>query len=113
MKFLAADYRVDVVGYTGQGQGPQTFSDLIKIFIDLINFTLPILVALALLVFFKGLVAFIAKSGDVKSHEEGKKLMIWGLAALFAMVSIFGILRFLLDDFGFTAFTNFLPLLPE
>ena len=91
---------------------PRTFSDIVKLFIDLIDFTLPFLVALALLAFFKGLVAFIAKSGDAKNHEEGRDLMVWGLVGLFAMISVFGILRLLLDDFGFTAWTNFLPLLP-
>lgn len=92
---------------------PADFQGLVGIFLDLINFTLPILVALALLVFFKGLVGFIAKSGDAKNHEEGRNLMVWGLVGLFVMVSIFGILRFLVTDFGFTARTNFLPLLPQ
>lgn len=95
---------------------PQNFSDLIlRFFVPLINITLPVLVALALVVFFKGLVAFISKAGDAKSHAEGRNLMIWGLVALFVMVSIFGILRMFYSDFRFRNPNNpggFLPLLP-
>lgn len=95
---------------------PQNFSDLILRFIlPLINVTLPVVLALALLVFFKGLAAFIAKSGDAKSHAEGKSLMIWGLIALFVMVSVFGILQFFFNDLGFKNphSSGILPLLPE
>ena len=48
-------------------------------------------VALALLFFFWGLAQFILKSGDAASHEEGKNKMVWGVIALFVMVSIWGI----------------------
>lgn len=80
------------------------FSDLpsfVGFLIGIINSLLVLLIALALLVFFKGLVSFIAKSGDAKSHQDGKNLMIWGLVGLFVMVSVFGILQFAYNDFGF------------
>ena len=96
---------------------PHTFEELIYLFIlPIIDVTLPVLVGLSLLVFFKGLVAFIAKSGDAKSHAEGRNLMIWGLVALFVMVSVFGILRFFYTDLGFRNPHNsggILPLLPQ
>lgn len=78
------------------------FSELVGFFIDLINPLYFILIGLAMLVFFRGLVVFISKAGDSKSHAEGKSLMIWGLIGLFVMVSVFGILRFAYRDFGFT-----------
>ena len=81
---------------------PTNLASLVKIFIDLINPLLLIIAGLALLAFFKGLIAFIAKSGDTKTHQEGKNLMIWGILALFIMISVLGILRFLYSDFGFT-----------
>lgn len=93
---------------------PRNFSDIVGIFTGLIDITLPVFVALALLVFFKGLIAFIAKSGDAKNHAEGRSLMIWGLVALFVMVSVFGILRFARTDIGFrNPFGDILPLLPQ
>lgn len=95
-------------------QTPRNFAEFIQIFIDLIKLALPVMVAIALLVFFKGLIAFIAKSGDAKSHEEGRNLMVWGVIALFIMVSVFGILRLFYGDLGFDNDRSFgLPLLPS
>jgi len=101
-------------GVSASDNDPRTFGDFIRIFIDLIKLAFPVMIGLALLVFFKGLIAFIAKSGDAKSHEEGRSLMIWGVIALFIMVSVFGILRFFYGDLGFDGARNFgLPLLPH
>lgn len=88
-----------------------TFSDLIGLFIDLINPLLYLMVGLGLLVFLKGLVVFISKAGDAKSHAEGRSLMIWGLVALFVMVSVIGILRLVHDELGFGTSVG-IPLLP-
>lgn len=79
-----------------------TFSDLIKIILDLIKLAVPVLVGIALLVFFLGLTKFIFRlGGDEKAVTEGKSLIIWGLVALFIMVSIWGLLRFVYGEFGF------------
>jgi hypothetical protein len=107
MEYLA---QVFTSGTTGVA-GPQNFRELVKIFLDIINPLLVIIVALSLLVFFKGLVGFIAKSGDAKSHEDGKSLMIWGLIGLFVMISVWGILRMIYADFGFSRPFG-IPLLP-
>lgn len=89
---------------------PSNFQELLKIFTDLISITIPVVAGLTLLVFFWGLVKFImAVGGDEKAVSEGKNLMIWGIIGLFIMVSIWGILHFLTDQFGF-GFV--LPLLP-
>lgn len=93
-------------------EDPRTFSSIVFSFVDIINMLLPLLVGLALLVFFKGLAQFIWNAGDAKSHEEGKKLIIWGLIALFIMVSVWGILSFAYRDFGFGNDLG-IPMLPE
>lgn len=62
---------------------------------DLINLALPIVVALALLYFFYGLAQFILASGDEESRKKGKSIMIWGIVALFVMVSVWGLVAFL------------------
>lgn len=81
---------------------PGSFKELVNLIIGIINPLLYLLVGVALLVFFKGLIAFIAQAGDTKSHKEGRDLMVWGTVALFVMVSLFGILRFFYSDLGFT-----------
>lgn len=90
--------------------GPQNFGELVQIFLDLIMLAIPLVASLALLVFLWGLVKFIYRvGGDEKAVTEGKNLMIWGVIALFVMVSIWGIIRLLSGEFGFTF--GF-PLLP-
>jgi hypothetical protein len=76
-----------------------------------INPLLYIVAGLALLAFFWGLVKFISRAGDDKSHAEGKNLMVWGLIALFVMVSVYGILRFFYHDLFPGAFV--IPILPQ
>ena len=73
--------------------------DLIKAVGGLINPLITILVGVALLVFFWGLVRFIFRvGGDEKAVEEGKRIMIWGLIALFVMISVWGIIGFIQDE---------------
>ena len=70
--------------------------DLITSVGGLLNPLIVVLVAAALLVFFWGLVKFIFRvGGDEKAVGEGKRLMIWGLIALFVMISVWGIIRFM------------------
>jgi uncharacterized membrane-anchored protein len=55
-----------------------------------------LVVGIALLVFFWGLVRFIFRiGGDEKAIEEGRKLMIWGVIALFVMMSVWGLTNFI------------------
>lgn len=91
---------------------PTNFSGLVDIFLDLTRATLPVLAGLAFLVFLWGLVKFIFRlGGDEKALQEGKKLMKWGLIALFIMVSFPAILGFVFNDLGFSwPFGS--PLLP-
>lgn len=73
---------------------------LLQDFGALINPTIGVLVAIGLLVFLWGLVKFIFRvGGDEKAVEDGKRLMLWGLVALFVMVSVWGIVAFLEDAF--------------
>lgn len=79
---------------------PTDFSQLVRIIINLINPLLVLLAGLALLAFFWGLAKFIFRvGGDEKAVDEGKRTMQWGLVALFVMLSIWGIIRFLQSDF--------------
>jgi len=81
---------------------PSNFKELADILIDLIRTALPVITGLALMVFFWGLAKFIFRlGGDETAVKEGKKLMLWGLIALFILLSLMGILAFLYRDFGF------------
>lgn len=71
------------------------FEDVLEGISTVLGSLIPVLIGIALLVFIWGLVLFIGKSGDDKSHEEGRKRMVWGIVALFVMVSVWGIVALL------------------
>jgi len=62
---------------------------------NIVNVAIPIAVALAVLFFFWGLATYILASGDTGKREEGRTKMIYGVIALFVIVSIWGIVGFL------------------
>ncbi len=69
--------------------------------LSIINSTLiPLFIGLAILAFFWGMVQFLRNSGDAKAREEGKQKMIWGVIAIFVMVSIFGIIKLIGSTLG-------------
>src|SRR3989338_305331 len=82
----------------------------------LITLLIPVVVGFALLSFFWGLVRFIFHvGGDEKAVEEGKRIMTWGLIALFVMISVWGIIAFVQGELlpgGNSAPNPFQPLDP-
>jgi uncharacterized membrane protein YidH (DUF202 family) len=65
-----------------------------------ISFLIPLLLALAVLVFFWGLVKYIMNASDEAAKESGKTLMIWGMIALFVMVAFWGIIGYVQSSLG-------------
>ncbi len=65
----------------------------------LIDIALPVVVAIALLAFFWGLVRYIFAGTD-DAKVAGRQLMIWGLVALFVMISVWGLVRFIGNALG-------------
>ncbi|TSD03385.1 MAG: Uncharacterized protein Athens071416_66 [Parcubacteria group bacterium Athens0714_16] len=62
----------------------------------------PIVMTLALLYFFYGLATYIMNAGDESKAKEGKSIMIYGIIALFVMISVWGLVGFLQRTFGVT-----------
>jgi len=90
---------------------PADFAGFVTLILDLISVTIPVVMGLAVLFFAIGLAKFILKAGDAKSHADGKQFMIWSIIALFAMVSIYGLIIFAKNQFEFGGGIGF-PLLP-
>ena len=74
--------------------------DIIQSISSIVALALPIVVALGLLAFFWGLVKFIFAAGDEAAKDEGKRIMLWGIIALFVMVSVWGIVNFIGESFN-------------
>jgi len=69
----------------------------------------PLLIGAAVVAFFWGLLVYIFQSGK-KGHDKGKKVMIAGIAALFIMVSLWGIIALLQGALGVSG--NVVPTVP-
>jgi hypothetical protein len=87
-------------GFIGpvQSSGINTIQDLIKAIGSLFSVMIPLVFALALAIFFWGLAKFMSNAGDETGHEEGKRIMVWGIVGLFVMSSIWGIVSFIQND---------------
>ncbi len=78
----------------------QGLTDLLTSATKLINLTIPIVFGIALIFFFWGMAQFILHADDKDAREEGKQRMLWGIVALFVIVSIYGILTFIGNTTG-------------
>lgn len=83
---------------------PGNLGQLANLFVSMIrDLILPLLASMTILAFLWGAGQFIGKAGDKASHEKGKSMLTWGVIGLFLFVTIYGILSFLYNDFGFTS----------
>ena len=76
----------------------QTIGYVLGLINTFLNALIGILITLAIVVFFWGLVLYLVKMGTEDAHK-GIHLMIWGIAAIFVMVSIWGIIQLLQTTF--------------
>jgi uncharacterized membrane protein YidH (DUF202 family) len=84
-------------------------------FIDIFTTLVPLIMGIAVLVFLWGLVKFIARADDERERESGKQLIIWGMIALFVMVSLWSIVGFVQESLlpGSGASLGDLPIQPD
>ena len=62
----------------------------------LLDRLVPLLIGLALLLFLWGVFRFmLARGGSEDERKEGRQFMLWGLIALFVMVSVWGLVGIL------------------
>lgn len=59
-----------------------------------------VLLTTALLVFFWGMIKYIKSIGSEKDKKDGKDMMVWGVIAMFVMVSVWGLVDFIVGTFG-------------
>lgn len=79
-----------------------TFSSLVAKLVGIINVTVPVLISLAIVLFFfhtgKGIFGS-AKSG-AEAKSQLKETLLWGVLIIFVMVSIWGILNIFGSEFN-------------
>ena len=74
--------------------------DVLTILTDFFFNIVPVLMALAVLVFFWGIIKFIAQAGDERAVEEGKGFIVYGLVGIFVIMTVWGIVGFMQESLG-------------
>ncbi len=67
---------------------------------SLLNALIPFIITLAMVYFLWGVSQFILHGGDETKRSEGRQTMIYGIIALFVMVSVWGLVALLTNTFG-------------
>ena len=78
-----------------------SFSDIVGMVICIINrYLVPLGFAVAMVLFVFGVVSYVAKGGDEEARKKGREFIMWGIVAIFMMVSIFGFVKLLDNTFN-------------
>ena len=66
------------------------FVAFMGVFQNILNDLIPIIISIAVVTFLYGIVKFIKSAEQPEEREEGKKIIAYGLLAIFVMVSMWG-----------------------
>jgi hypothetical protein len=114
-KFIAigfatlAVYLVPVVTFAQQGNGG--VRKLVSEAGGLIQGLIPIVIGLGVLIFLWGILRYVIASDDA-GKAQGRTFMLWGIIALFVMVSVWGLVNILRETLGLNPATPPAPGIP-
>ncbi len=60
----------------------------------------PLLIALAVLYFLYGVIKYVMAAGDEEKQGAAKSIILWGIVCIFVMVSVWGLVNFLVGSFN-------------
>ena len=76
--------------------GNPKFQDLLSYASCIINRSvIPLIMALAVVMFIWGVVQYVINSDEEAKKEKGKQFMIWGIIGLTVMVGVWGLVKIL------------------
>ena len=87
----------------------QTLLNTLGFISTVLNDVVWLLITIAIIVFFWGLIQYLLSINEAEKRNEGLKIMTYGIIALFVMVSIWGIIRLLQATFKVTSTTPVVP----
>ncbi|PIR82634.1 hypothetical protein COU20_01160 [Candidatus Kaiserbacteria bacterium CG10_big_fil_rev_8_21_14_0_10_59_10] len=87
--------------------GAQTLLNTLALVNTFLNAAIGLMITLAIVVFFWGIIQYLAGGSEKKA--EGLQIMLWGVVAIFVMVSIWGIIRLLQSTFRVTSTDPVVP----
>lgn len=87
--------------------GAASLFDTLSLANTFLNALIGLFITLAIVVFFWGLIKYLMNMGENKA--EGLQIMMYGVIAIFVMVSIWGIIRLLQNTFKVTSTDPVIP----
>lgn len=86
----------------------QSLLNTLGFFNTLLNAAIGLMVTLAIIAFFYGLIKYLF-TGATEGKSDGLKVMLYGVITIFVMVSIWGLVRLLQSTFQVTSTTPVVP----
>ena len=71
-----------------------------KISTEILNPIIAVLFVLATLYFFYGVAKYLWNPESEEDREGGRRSMIWGIVGMFIMVSVFSIMKLIINTIG-------------
>lgn len=69
--------------------------------IDIINsYVIPLIIGVAGLIFMIGVIKYVTAGDDAAGREGARNMMVWGIVALFVMISVWGLVNLLVGTFN-------------
>ncbi|MDP1625195.1 MAG: pilin [bacterium] len=72
---------------------------VIRFITDILSVALPLIIAAAVVYFIYGIAKYVL-AGDEGAKEAAKDKIVYGIIALFVMVSVWGLVNILVNSFG-------------
>ncbi|MBI5126471.1 MAG: hypothetical protein HZA80_01780 [Candidatus Taylorbacteria bacterium] len=89
--------------YAQTSQNPAVAGILSKVLDNVVNPIVDLVFALATVIFIWGLYQYFISEADGAKRAEGAQHILWGVVGMFIMVSVWGIIRFVLSTIGVPA----------
>ena len=97
MKILLQSFALFIPSVTYGATSLFDFQDLVFRIVTRLSY---LFFAAAVAFFVYGVVKFIASADDSAEREKGKNFMVWAIICFVVLVSIWGLVSFILDSFG-------------
>lgn len=78
----------------------ETINSLIIFALDVLAKLVPVIIAIAVILFLWGVVGFITAGDDKEKRDNGRNMMVYGIIGLFVMVAVWGLVNILGDTFN-------------
>jgi hypothetical protein len=89
------------LGTGGGNSGGQDFQDIVNLVIStILNPLILLFLGLAVVYFMWGVFKYVGKGESESDRREGAQMMMYGIVAIFVMVSVWGLVTILINTFG-------------